>query len=66
MPLKREQSEGVYGYVPQDPRARVTATLPEPCATSPIAWILLTEEGGTEEKTSGSPNSPNGESLMGQ
>ncbi len=30
MPLKREQSEGVYGYVPQDPRAMVTATLPEP------------------------------------
>ncbi len=27
--------------------------------------ILLAEEGGTEEKTSGSPNSPDGESLTG-
>src|SRR4029434_3479515 len=27
--------------------------------------ILLTEEGGTEEQTSGSPNLPDGESLMG-
>jgi len=39
-----------------------------------IAWIvrhitesriLLTEEGGTEEQTSGSPNLPDGESLKG-
>jgi len=27
--------------------------------------ILLTEEGGTEEQTSGSPNLPDGESLKG-
>src|SRR5215831_5259882 len=27
--------------------------------------ILLTEEGGTEEQTSGSPNLPDGESLRG-
>jgi hypothetical protein len=30
MPLKREMLEGVYGFVPQDPRDTVRAGLPEP------------------------------------
>jgi hypothetical protein len=37
MSEKRETLEGVYGAVPQDPRDRVKAGLPEPCATSPRA-----------------------------
>ncbi len=62
---KRMTLEGVYDVDPQGPRVMVKAGLLEPCATSPIAWILLAEEGGTEDKTSGSPNSPDGESLKG-
>ena len=37
MSEKQGASEGVYGVVLQDPRDMVKATLPESCATSPIA-----------------------------
>jgi hypothetical protein len=63
---KQGPVEGTEAGALQGPRAMVRAILPKSCATSPIARILLTEEGGTEEKTSGSPNSLEGESPKGQ
>jgi hypothetical protein len=55
MSQKRETWEGVYHAVLRDPRDRVRAVLPEPCATSPIAGFSSQRREVRKNKPLGHP-----------